>query len=141
MSEAVFQIKVITPAGVAVEEMACEAALPGPGGEIGILPGHRKYAALLESGVVRYTLPNDQHPCKLLISEGVCCFSDEVLSIVCLQVETPESVAAVPGEGEKQAWLRIMGEGHCEDPERVEAAARLRRLSQIEKLLENSHST
>ena len=119
-----------------MEELAGSATLPGPNGEIGILPGHQKYAGLLEEGVLSYYSEDSHQTQKMLVSKGVCCFGENVLSILCSQVERADTLDSAPHDSERQKLLQIISEGHCEDAERVEAAKKLRRLADIDKILD-----
>ncbi|NLF26245.1 MAG: F0F1 ATP synthase subunit epsilon [Deltaproteobacteria bacterium] len=134
MSTESFQIRICTPAGIEIEEVASTATLPGVDGEVGILPNHCKYAGLLAGGVLSYFSEDIHEVRKMLISEGVCSFSGRILNILCTRIETQESLDPSGYEMERQDLLRIISEGSADDPERVEAAKQLRRLASIEEL-------
>jgi len=49
-----FQLKVVTPEGVAVEAEVESLVLPGAGGSLGVLASHEPWTVLLKHGAVEW---------------------------------------------------------------------------------------
>lgn len=135
MSRESFLIKISTPAGVAAEEPVICASLPGPGGEIEVLPQHREYAAVLEAGLLSYTAADTSQVSRMFISGGLCTFNQSVLTVLADQVETPDSIDRAAYAAERPELIKLLGEGHCDDEVRVAARRKLHRIECLEKLL------
>jgi len=52
-----FQLKVVTPEGVAVETEAESLVLPGAAGSLGVLASHEPWTVLLKNGAVSWKKP------------------------------------------------------------------------------------
>jgi len=76
-----FELKVITPAGVALKEVVTSAILPGLDGEIGVLPKHCNYITLIAEGTLRYTTSKGDTR-EIEVAEGSCQYQDDVLTIL-----------------------------------------------------------
>jgi F-type H+-transporting ATPase subunit epsilon len=55
MTEAHFQLQIVTPEGVQLNESVDELTAPSVAGEFGVLPGHRPMLAALSTGIISYT--------------------------------------------------------------------------------------
>lgn len=53
----VFQLKVVTPEGVAIEAEVESLVLPGAGGSLGVLASHEAWTILLKRGAVEWKKP------------------------------------------------------------------------------------
>ncbi|MBM3296522.1 MAG: hypothetical protein FJY83_02875 [Candidatus Aminicenantes bacterium] len=62
------RLRVVTPRSPAVEAEAIEVSLPGTGGELGVLPGHRPLVAALGRGPLRYRTDGGEE--NLLVRGG-----------------------------------------------------------------------
>ncbi|MEY4546550.1 MAG: hypothetical protein RL685_2745 [Pseudomonadota bacterium] len=55
MAEAHFQLQIVTPEGVQLNETIDELTAPSVEGQFGVLPGHRPMLAALATGIISYT--------------------------------------------------------------------------------------
>jgi F-type H+-transporting ATPase subunit epsilon len=55
MAEAHFQLRIVTPEGVQLNESVDELTAPSVFGQFGVLPGHRPMLAALSTGIISYT--------------------------------------------------------------------------------------
>lgn len=55
MAEAQFQLQIVTPEGVQLNEAIDELTAPSVEGQFGVLPGHRPMLAALATGIISYT--------------------------------------------------------------------------------------
>ncbi|MEY2934078.1 MAG: hypothetical protein RL033_4827 [Pseudomonadota bacterium] len=55
MAEAQFQLQIVTPEGVQLNETIDELTAPSVEGQFGVLPGHRPMLAALATGIISYT--------------------------------------------------------------------------------------
>ena len=53
----VFQLKVVTPEGIAVEAEVESLVLPGAAGSLGVLASHEPWTVLLKTGAVSWKKP------------------------------------------------------------------------------------
>lgn len=89
-----FELKVYTPAGLFLIEIVKDVRLPSTEGEIGILPLHCYYTALLGKGLLRYLEADSGTKRALKISGGFCNFAEDTLTILTDQVEELEEGVA-----------------------------------------------
>ena len=59
------------------------------------------------------------------------------LTVLADQVELPEEIDRRGDARERENWMKLLSDGNCEDPERVEAAAQLKRLESLDRLFAN----
>jgi F-type H+-transporting ATPase subunit epsilon len=55
MAEAQFQLQIVTPEGMQLNEPIDELTAPSVEGQFGVLPGHRPMLAALATGIISYT--------------------------------------------------------------------------------------
>ena len=58
MAEAQFNLQIVTPEGVQLNETIDELTAPSVEGQFGVLPGHRPMLAALATGIISYTKGN-----------------------------------------------------------------------------------
>ena len=81
-----FHLKILTPAGLALMDVATEVYLPSSDGEIGVLPGHCIYTGLLGTGTLRFHSDNGDSR-RVQISGGFCNFANNTLTILADRVQ------------------------------------------------------
>jgi F0F1-type ATP synthase epsilon subunit len=86
MSADTFQLKVITPEGVALDERVLSATVPTSEGEIGVLTLHTRYCGLVGNGKLSYAKVGGANE-SLVVHEGFCHFIDDSLTILADSVE------------------------------------------------------
>ncbi len=82
-----FRVRVLTPAGLALEERASSAKVPTADGEIGVLPQHTKYSAVLGEGILELvTIPSGETK-KLTIHGGLTHFAADTLTVLADRID------------------------------------------------------
>ncbi len=79
MSETL-RLKIITPAGLAVDALTDEVVLPGLQGELGILPGHTPYLAITVSGLLVFTAGGQRR--GVALRQGVAQIRDDQVTVL-----------------------------------------------------------
>jgi F-type H+-transporting ATPase subunit epsilon len=116
MSAESFQLKIITPAGVALEEDVATVTVPSANGEIGILPDHAEYTALLGVGVLTYKAVQKADLSRLVVTGGFCQFNNNVLTVLADSVD----LATTGAEQNSAAAVRAKSLGKTAAEEREE---------------------
>lgn len=135
MSNSSFTLKVVTPAGIALEDEVAEVYLPSSRGEIGILPGHAKYTSLLGTGVLSYSRHGQVTNAKMVVSEGFCNFSNDTLTVLADTVDLPDMIDRVALEKLKSEARSQVDTLDPTDPMWQAARVRIARCEAVEKIL------
>ncbi|RMG44110.1 MAG: ATP synthase F1 subunit epsilon [Candidatus Dadabacteria bacterium] len=136
MSES-FRLKIVTPAGVALDETVSELKLVSAAGEIGILPGHARYLGLLGTGVCEFRSAEDGQGKRLVLSGGFCNFSGGTLTVLADSVDFPESVDRESYGKDRGELQKIIENGDTQTPDFQYALERLKRIEAIDSLISN----
>lgn len=120
-------LRVITPDRIALDQQVSSVTVPGVDGQIGILPRHAPMIAVLDTGVLSYTV--DGKKSALFVSGGFAEMRGETVRVVTEAGERPEEIdEARAKEAEKRARERLSGgkaiTGEPIDLLRAEAALR-----------------
>lgn len=85
-----FKLRVITPAGVALDDSTSTVTLPTVDGQIGVLPHHTRYTGIIGAGRLQYDKVGGGIG-ELEISGGFVSFADDTLTILADQALVPAS--------------------------------------------------
>jgi len=129
-----FTLKVFTPAGLLVEAVVTSVSLPTSQGEVGILPQHVNYVALLGTGILQYAMASGQSA-KLVIAGGFCSFSDEHLTVLADAVDAPENVDRSTYGAERANLQKVLQGGDSSDPQWAVAQQKLARIEALDQLV------
>ena len=77
-----FTIKIFTPNGLLLEDISNDVKVPTLEGQINILPNHAKYVGVLSVGVVEYLSHPSREVNKVVVSDGLCSFEDDCVTIL-----------------------------------------------------------
>ncbi|MCO6431272.1 MAG: ATP synthase F1 subunit epsilon [Deltaproteobacteria bacterium] len=135
MAENTFTLRILTPAGQAVQEEVSEVYLPSSRGEIGILPHHAKYTGLLGTGVLSYVRAGSTLLTRIVISEGFCSFAQGELNVLADAVDIAENVDRQSVLQSKQEALKAFEENDPTDPRWQFARIRLARYEALDTLI------
>jgi F-type H+-transporting ATPase subunit epsilon len=135
MAEETFSLRVISPAGTAVEEEVSEVSIPGPQGEIGFLPKHCRYTGALGTGLLSYKNVNSNEHGNVVVSKGFCYFANDTLTVLASTLCDPATADLDEYRQEQQELLEILKEGHFDDPDNQLAREQLACAEAIEKAL------
>lgn len=130
-----FQLKVVTPSGVALEEEVTYAALPTVQGEIGVLPQHIDYNGLLGVGLLSFTKAGAQQPEKVVVCGGFCQFGDGTLTILADTVDFPGSVDTAKYATERAELQKLIEHEDSQSNQWQVAKERLARIEAIDRLI------
>ena len=135
MSTQSFHIKIFTPLGLVVDEVASELKLPTAVGEIGVLPMHARYTGILGTGILEYR-DNSGAVKRYVISGGFASFSESGITILADSIDSKESALDIEKlKGEKPALSKLLSDGNTASAEWMRAKERLARIESIESLL------
>ena len=129
-----FTLRVTTPHGVQCDELVTSATLPGPAGEIGVLPGHAPYVGLLGVGVVSYTPADGGETKRLVVSGGFATFGDDTLSLTADGADLPGSIDPASLEAKKEELTKRLQSVSGYDGEWDYVRRELSRVEAAEKL-------
>ena len=90
MSEGRLRLRVITPTRVVVEAGADTVTLPGPLGELGILPGHAALLTTLRIGELAYR--SGAHEYVMAVQNGFAEVADDVVTVLADLAELPSEI-------------------------------------------------
>ena len=77
-----FKLKVLTPAGLVLEDRAASVKLQTVDGEIQILPQHARYVGLLGKGMLEYVSASGAATRSLNLQGGFCSFGVDGLQVL-----------------------------------------------------------
>ena len=75
-----FQLRVVTPKRLLLDEEVREVTAPGAAGEFGVLPNHITFLGALEIGTLRYR--SDRGPAQLAVRGGFAEVLDNVMTVL-----------------------------------------------------------
>ncbi len=110
MSEGRLRLRVITPTRVVVEAGADTVTLPGPLGELGILPGHAALLTTLRVGELAYRSGGRDH--VLAVQNGFAEVADDVVTVLADLAELPAEIdvdAAKTDQAAAEGMLKTAG--------------------------------
>jgi F-type H+-transporting ATPase subunit epsilon len=85
-----FQLEIVTPTRLLVEEAAEEAQIPGASGYLGILPGHAPLISELGVGVITYKANGETH--TLSVAWGFMEVLPDKVTILAEAAERPNEI-------------------------------------------------
>jgi F-type H+-transporting ATPase subunit epsilon len=85
-----FQLEIVTPTRLLVEEAAEEAQIPGASGYLGILPGHAPLISELGVGVITYKASGETH--TLSVAWGFMEVLPDKVTILAEAAERPNEI-------------------------------------------------
>jgi F-type H+-transporting ATPase subunit epsilon len=107
-----FQLEIVTPTRLLVEEAAEEAQIPGASGYLGILPGHAPLISELGVGVITYKAGGETH--TLSVAWGFMEVLPDKVTILAEAAERPNEIDA---ERAQQSKDRAEDRLKSNDPE------------------------
>ncbi len=100
-----FQLRIVTPTRLLVDEQVREVTAPGTEGEIGILPEHITFLGSLAVGVLTYK--SDRGSKRVAIKGGFAEFINEVMTVLADDAVFPEDINV---EAARQEAAKLEGE-------------------------------
>jgi F-type H+-transporting ATPase subunit epsilon len=95
-----FQLEIVTPTRLLVNEPAEEAQIPGASGYLGILPGHAPLISELAVGVITYKSSGSTH--TLSVAWGFMEVLPDKVTILAEAAEDPKEIDVPRAEKAKQ---------------------------------------
>ena len=129
-----FTLKVFTPAGMLLEANVASVAVFTSQGEVGILPQHVNYVALLGTGILQYSLASGGQAQKIVVSGGFCSFDHELLTILADAADLPDSVNKASYGNERADLQKILQSGDSTDPKWSIAQQKLARIEALDQI-------
>ncbi len=128
-------LRVLTPAGLVLEDKASSVTLPSALGEIQVLPQHARYNGLLGTGILEYQPAGNSAPKRMAISQGFCSFSGDTLSILADYVVQADQVDRGAYATQRTNLEKTVAAGITTEPEFAVAKEQLGRIEAIDRLL------
>ncbi|HYD48170.1 MAG TPA: ATP synthase F1 subunit epsilon, partial [Terriglobales bacterium] len=85
-----FQLRVVTPSRMLVDERVREVTAPGTEGEVGILPEHITFLGALDIGILTYR--TDRGGKRIAVRGGFIEYVNDVMTVLVDDAALPESV-------------------------------------------------
>lgn len=116
-----FQLEIVTPEKLVVNEAAEKAQIPGLNGYLGILPGHAPLITELAVGVISYRASGDTH--NLSVAWGFAEVLPDKVTILAEAAERPQEIDVPRAEKSKErAETRLKSNDPQVDYDRAEDA-------------------
>lgn len=133
MSKDNFFIKIYTPKGLVVDDVTSGVYFPTVEGEIGVLPQHIKYVGILGTGLLTYTSHPQKSANKVAISEGICYFDDDCLTLLA-EDAAKEIDNNINISKEISSLSKEIEAGPYDDPKIISASQRLEFLKALSEV-------
>jgi F-type H+-transporting ATPase subunit epsilon len=117
-------LEVVTPERLLVSDLVDEVAVPGLGGELGILPEHTFLLSLLQPGVLSYRKGSERH--LLAVRGGYVEVRPDKVTVLADAAERPEDIDVPRARRARERALQEMRRSTSEI-EFLKAQARLQR--------------
>jgi F-type H+-transporting ATPase subunit epsilon len=130
-----FQLKIVTPAGVALDEEVVASYLPTVQGEIGVLPQHIDYNGLLGVGLLSFTKVGATQTEKVVVSGGFCQFGNGTLTILADTVDFASSIDTAKYSAKRAELQKLIEHEDCQSQQWQVAKERLARIEAIDRLI------
>ena len=113
-------LKVVTPVRLVLEEQVDELTVPGPLGQLGILPDHAALMTTLEIGQLGYR--KSGAAAVVTVTGGYAEVLDNVVTVLANAAEFPHEIDTARAEDAKARAERTLDEGGQADEDRLAAA-------------------
>ena len=130
-----FTLKILTPAGILLEEVAATVTVPAYNGQIGLLPMHVRYTGCLGTGVLEVHSPAGQSPRKVAVAGGFCTFADETLTVLADWAVLPEDVNRNSYAAERDSLSAVVKDASTWESSWAAARDKLARIEAIDAAL------
>ncbi len=115
-----FRLQIITPDKILFDGDAVQLTARTTEGDVGILAGHTRYAAILKTGALSIKLENGENR-TAAVASGALKVSDEKTTVITTAAEWAEEIDADWAERSRQDALRKL-EQYKNEPDRQERA-------------------
>ena len=109
------QLDVVTPERRLVSERVDSVAVPGAGGELGILPGHAPMISQLQTGILRYTQTGATY--QLHVSGGFVEVNHDRVSVLAEVAERPDEINQLNARTDKEQFEKALSSFSGSDEE------------------------
>ncbi len=115
-----FLLRVITPERTLFEDQAAQLTVRTTEGDVGILAGHTRYAAILKAGALKIKLPDGQERLAAAAG-GVVKVSDNRTTVITTAAEWADEIDAEWAERSRQDALSHIAQ-YKDQPDQLERA-------------------
>ncbi len=117
-------MKVITPAGLALEEQVETVVLKGEMGEFGVLAGHVPMVSTLVAGTMRYESAKGEEK-TFIIHRGVSEVREDTVTVLTKALESPGDMSVSEAAKEAEEIEQSLEDGSLSDEEHKRLSGRL----------------
>lgn len=128
-----FQLEVVTPERLLVDEQVTEAQLPGKNGYMGVLAGHAPLLSALGAGLLSYDGGNGAH--TIVIAGGFVEISDNHVRVLADSAELPQDIQEDAARKDLDAASEELKKAQTED----ESNKALESMQQAQARLDGVH--
>jgi len=128
-----FKLEILVPSGKVLERDVSAVTVKTALGEVGILPNHANYTAILDTGVLSFS--SDSKLEKLVVSGGFLNFADNTLQILADNVDLPDKVKGTKYDSERDQLNSELKDADTQTPEWEASKKKLDRIEAIDFLL------
>src|SRR5258706_13307408 len=93
-----FQLRIVTPVRLVLDEQVTEVTAPGTVGQFGVLPHHCTFLSSLEPGLL--TFKNEQGARTVAVRGGFAEVQNDVMTVLADAAQFPEEIDAAKAEAE-----------------------------------------
>lgn len=88
-----FKLTVVTPERkLMVDVEVTEVTIPGYRGELNVLPGHAPLITILQTGIMKWRLPNQDRQHIAVVSGGYCQVGPDGVNVLANVIDLPEEI-------------------------------------------------
>lgn len=114
-----FQLRIVTPRALLLDESVLEVTAPGTAGEFGVLPNHITFLTSLEPGII--TVKSVSGTRHLAVRGGFAEVADNVMTILADAAELAEDIDRTRAEADRRTAEERLEDLSPSDPEYVAA--------------------
>ena len=110
-----FQLRIVTPRALLLDESVLEVTAPGTAGEFGVLPNHITFLTSLEPGII--TVKSTAGTKRFAVRGGFAEVADNVMTILADAAELTEGIDRTRAEADLRAAQQRLEDLSPNEPE------------------------
>ncbi len=133
--ESTFKLEILVPSGKVLEQEVTAVTVKTTLGEVGILPQHARYTAILDTGVLAFSAAGQSKSERLVVSGGFLNFTENFLQILADTVDLADKVRGAKYDSERESLGSSLKDADTQSPEWEVNKKKLDRIEAIDLLL------
>jgi len=103
-----FQLRIVTPVRLVLDETVREVTAPGTAGQFGVLPGHCTFLSSLETGPLSFK--TDRGARTVAVRGGFAEVDNDVMTVLADEAAFPEEIDAAQAEADQRAAAKKLAD-------------------------------